>query len=617
VVGLVSDGTGVDGLGTTSLLGQTITVTGGNYALASGTLASSTLNLGIIHAATAATGTLALTNGAPTGGFGESLDAGLSGASAGLSTAGSIAGLLAGAKDTSTLKLTVNTATTGAYTGTATLALVSDGAGTSGLGTTSLGTQAVNVTATVDNFALAALEDPSGPALSGTSINETLNLGSTLQGNAALTATIGVLNAATALADQLGGTLSSTGAAGFTNSGLGSFALLSAGQDEHAQTVSLATGTAGTFSETVTLSSYGTNASGYLGALAAETLTIIGTITPSVFHTYTLALGPNTIHGADGLGDIFVASSGALNTRDQLTGGSGANRLVLSGAGLFDINAPSVFTNIPAITAYEGQAASGTLADTRQVVLMRDSATETLSVTAGTAAAGNANPEAITIYAYTGTDSLTLAGGADQVFLGTGNATVKLGGIANSVTAGGGTGLVTASASLASAAVIGSSTGVTTLEITTGGAVTLNAADTYLNVKLDAASNLKLSPLSFVTAIGSSGADTLTAMAGMQTLTGGLGKDTLIGATGGNATFADTAAGLNGDTIQNWTTGDVLDLKNIVAANLHPLSFTASTLTVTDGTNSAAITFSAAQSLSNFTVTGSDGTGGTLIVFHP
>ena len=616
VLGLVSDGTGIDGLGTTSLLGQTITVTGGNYALASGTLASSTLNLGIIHAATAVSAALSLGNGAPTGGFGESLDAGLSGASAGLSTAGSITRLLAGATDSSTLKLTVNTAATGAYTGTAVLGLVSDGAGTSGLGTTTLGTQTVNVTATVDNYALAALEDPSGPALSGSSTSLTLNLGSTLQGKAALTATIGVLNAATALADQLGGTLSSAGAAGFTNSGLGTFALLSAGQDEHAQTVSLATGTAGTFSETITLSSYGTNASGYLGALAAETLTIIGTITPSIFHTYTLALGPNAITGADGLGDIFIASAGALNTRDTLAGGSGANSLVLSGPGVFDINAPSTFTNIPKITAFEGQAASGTLADTSQVVLMRDSATETLTVTAGTAATGNANPEAITIYAYTGTDSLVLAGGADQVFLGTGAANVKLGGTANSVTAGGGIGLIASTAAFASAAVVGTSTGSTTLEITTGGAVTLNAADTYLTVKLDAAGSLKLSPLSFITAIGSTGADTLTAMAGTQTLTGGLGKDILAGFTGGNTTFADTAAGLNGDTVQNWTTGDLLDLKNIVAANLHPLSYTANTLTVTDGTNSASITFSAAQSLTNFTVTGSDGTGGTLIAFH-
>ena len=144
----------------------------------------------------------------------------------------------------------------------------------------------------MDNYALAAFEDPSGPALTGTSINETLDLGSVAMGGGALTATLGVLNAATGLSDLLGGTLTSAGGAGFTNSGFGSFGGLGAGQDEHAQTVSLATGTAGTFSETVVLSSYGTNASGYYGALTTETLTITGTVMASNFVTYTLDSGP-------------------------------------------------------------------------------------------------------------------------------------------------------------------------------------------------------------------------------------------------------------------------------------------------------------------------------------
>ena len=407
VLNLVSDGTAIDGLGTTiRLLGQTITVTGANYALASGTLASSTINLGVIHASTAASAVLSLTNGAPTGGYGESLDAGLSLASAGLSTHGTISRLAAGVKDTTSLSLSVNTATTGQYSGSATLGLISDGTGTSGLGTTTLTSQTVTVTATVDNYAAAAFEDPSGPAITGSSTNATINLGSTLQGNAALTLSLGAINAASGLSDLLAGTISTAGAAGFTNSGFGAIGGLSAGQDEHAQSISLATSTAGTFSETVTLSTYGTNASGYDGALTPETLTVTGTITPSIFHTYTLGLGPNTINGADGLGDIFVASAGALNTRDQLTGGSGANSLTLAGAGLFDVNAPSVFTNIPTIVASEGQAAMGSAADTRQTVMLRDNAVETLKVGAGISASGNNNPEAITIYAFGGTDTI-------------------------------------------------------------------------------------------------------------------------------------------------------------------------------------------------------------------
>ena len=122
--------------------------------------------------------------------------------------------------------------------------------------------------------------------------------------------------------------------------------------------------------------------------------------------------------------------------------------------------------------------------------------------------------------------------------------------------------------------------------------------------------------LGFITAIGSAGADTLTAGGANQTLTGGAGADTLAGATAGGDTFSDTAAGLNGDRIMNWTTGDVIDLQTIVAANLHPLTFASGTLDVTDGTTLAAISFTGAVALSNFTVLGSDGHGGTLLGYH-
>ena len=617
VVGLVSDGAGTSGLGTTVLASQTITVTGANYNLATGVAANGgTISLGVIHAGTAAPGALGVTDGAAAGAYSESLDAGLATAAAGLSVAGTVTGLLAGATDSTHLQVSVTTAATGAYTGTATLGLVSDGAGTSGLGTTALASQTVTVTATVDNYAVAAFEDPSGPAITGTSTNETINLGSALQGSNALSLTLGVLNAATGLSDLLGGTLTSAGGAGFTDSGLGMFSGLSAGQDEHAQSVVLSTGTTGIFTETVVLASAGSNASGYSGALANETLTITGTITPSVFTTYTLALGPNVITGANGRGDIFVAAAGALNSRDQLTGGTGANSVTLNGAGLFDINAPAAFSNIPTINAHEGQASNGTLADTRQTVLLRDGVGETLVVAAGKAANGNANAEAITIYGGNGADVITLAAGADSIFLGTGAETVTLGGAANKVTGGGGTALVHAAAANAAAAVVGTSTGATTLDIMTGGAIRLNAADTYLTVKLEAASTLTLSAMSFITATGSGGADTITAMAGNQILTGGAGVDTLTGYTGGGDSFIDTASGLNGDTIGNWTTNDMIDLTDIVAANLHALTFSSGTLGVTDGTASAAINFTGNVALSNFSVIGSDGHGGTLLGFH-
>ena len=66
----------------------------------------------------------------------------------------------------------------------------------------------------------------------------------------------------------------------------------------------------------------------------------------------------------------------------------------------------------------------------------------------------------------------------------------------------------------------------------------------------------------------------------------------------------------------NWTMGDVIDLQDIVAANLHALTFASGRLGVTDGTASAAITFTGTVALSNFTIIGSDGHGGTLLRYH-
>ena len=88
------------------------------------------------------------------------------------------------------------------------------------------------------------------------------------------------------------------------------------------------------------------------------------------------------------------------------------------------------------------------------------------------------------------------------------------------------------------------------LEITSAGTVVLDsatggvsAADPLI-VKLDAASNLTLSGMSFITAIGSSGPDTIQAGADFQTLTGGAG----------NNDFTFHAGHANGDVITDFST---------------------------------------------------------------
>ena len=311
----------------------------------------------------------------------------------------------------------------------------------------------------------------------------------------------------------------------------------------------LSTSTAGTFTEVVVLSSSGTNASGYNGALANETLTITGTITPSGTTTYLLAVGPNSVVGADG-GDIFQAASGALNSHDSLTGGNGANVLQLTGAGSFDIGAPKVFASIQTINAHEGQAASGTLAATNQTLFLRDGTSETVKVAAGAPAAGNSGPETIAIYDGNDTDGFILSTGVDALYLGAGTDTVTLGGAKNSIVAGGGTATINGTALQAVASVVGTATGLATLNITSAGIVALNAADTYVTVNLVAGSRLTLGAMGFITANGGAGKETILAGGANQMLIGGA-ADVLTGYTGGSDIFLGASAALNGDTLGN------------------------------------------------------------------
>ncbi len=104
--------------------------------------------------------------------------------------------------------------------------------------------------------------------------------------------------------------------------------------------ITLSTSNAGTFTETIVLSSAGTNASGYDGALATETLTVTGIVTPVGSTSYTLSAGANSIVGADG-GDVFIAPPNSINSRDSLTGGNGANVMQLTGGSQFDLGAPN------------------------------------------------------------------------------------------------------------------------------------------------------------------------------------------------------------------------------------------------------------------------------------
>ena len=194
-----------------------------------------------------------------------------------------------------------------------------------------------------------------------------------------------------------------------------------------------------------------------------------------------------------------------------------------------------------------------------------------------------------------------------------GTDTVVVGDASQTVVNRGGVLDVQATAAQAGVAIL-SGQGTTTLEITNSGTATLNAGDSGLTVKLDAAATLNLGGLGFITAIGSGGNDLIQAGSANQTLVAGGGVgDTLIGFAGFGDTFRDTTANLNGVTIGNFGGNDVLDLTDLLPGSAS-YSFNAGTLSVTDGTHAAAISLSGTFNSTGFALH-TDGHGGTTVTY--
>ena len=104
------------------------------------------------------------------------------------------------------------------------------------------------------NPAQATIEETSGAGtLSANGSNYTLDFGIVTLGANALTADLEVLNSAVAPADTLSGSFSIVANAAFSNGGFSAFSGLAAGQADTVPTITFNTGTAGSFTETITL----------------------------------------------------------------------------------------------------------------------------------------------------------------------------------------------------------------------------------------------------------------------------------------------------------------------------------------------------------------------------
>ncbi|HJQ81932.1 MAG TPA: choice-of-anchor D domain-containing protein, partial [Lacipirellulaceae bacterium] len=245
------------------------------------------VNFGIVHVGDTPQQPLSLSNTAPADGFSESLDAAIGNPTVSATTnGGSFTGLAPGATNSTSLVVGIDTSSAGAKSGTATITLTSNGAGSSGLGLTSLPSQTVNVQAQVNNFAVADFAKLAGDGtFTMTGANEfTLNLGTAIQGQPALAAELGVINDVLAPADDLAGSFT-LNAPDFTLTGFDPFdaddhEAITAGSIRSGLMVELDTSMVGMFSGQITLNPRSINPSPFTMDLAPITITLRGAIHP-------------------------------------------------------------------------------------------------------------------------------------------------------------------------------------------------------------------------------------------------------------------------------------------------------------------------------------------------
>jgi len=388
---------------------------------------------------------------------------------------------------------------------------------------------------------------------------------------------------------------------------------------------------------------------------------------------YTLADGTDTFTTGPGPNLIF-ASASAISSVNALEA-VGTTVLSLTGTGLFDLTAAATLSGVSVVDAQEGAGQTIDLrGGTSMAINVLSGTTSTAAITikgatnhdkitlgkgvdtvylgAGETLVGGGGKAIVHINAASAADSIGGTGattlvvdGGGKVTLGkgitnasavtlsqtttftanslttlkiTGSAaghdTIVLGAAGQSVVGGGISEHITALAAYGGDAITGVGTG-SVLDITSTGHVTLNAADTVAQVRLDQVGTLTLNHASFVTATGLVQGDTLVAMVAGQTLSSAAGGDTLVGATAGSNLFTGTATGMARDLIGSFLATDKIDITNLAyaGATLKTAAAGANTaLTVTSGGVSSSFTLAGSFSLSSFHL-GADSGSGLLI----
>jgi hypothetical protein len=255
-----------------NVAGQNVNITGAAYRFASPTAHTpEPVSFGNFHVGdTAPSQFLSIKNNVPNDGFSEKLDGSIGSATGGVTTNGGSFSLLdPGATDSTSLEVGINTSSAGDKSGTATIALTSDGMGTSGLANTTLTSQTVNVTGAVYRFASPSAHTPEPVTLANVHVGASDQMA------------ISITNTATndGFSEKLDASFTgTTGSATAT----GSFSLLAAGStDNSSLIVGLDTSSAGakTGTATIDLTSDGSDTSHLANtALTSQTVNISGNV---------------------------------------------------------------------------------------------------------------------------------------------------------------------------------------------------------------------------------------------------------------------------------------------------------------------------------------------------
>ena len=243
-----------------------------------------------------------------------------------IASGGPVSDLAAG-DSSNAIKVILGTGAAGVESGSVTLATNSHYRdGTTGFASTTT----VQVQGVVDNYAVSRIEELGGDGrLTRDGQSYVLNLGTTSLHGRDLSADLGLLNAAIGPADVLSATFTGpSGDSEYVNSGFAGVGGIGGQSADEVGSVTLTTAVAGAFTETLVIHPTGSNASGYSGALARQTLTIEGDvvdpaqakISPNPIDYGIVHVGDSVATALD-IANVAAAGAAGLDASIQSKGG--------------------------------------------------------------------------------------------------------------------------------------------------------------------------------------------------------------------------------------------------------------------------------------------------------